>query len=205
MKITINGKEESTQYNHSQLGNLLDQITAENNEEGHYLLKVYVDGQEVDFESPKAREIALDAVESLNIEYGTLDSIVERNIDNAEAYLEKFVPGLEKASDLYRTGNSQEASKFFLNIIDGIDWLSMVIDSVIEAKRLDIHKKAYTNQSLQERKEQLLQLTNQALEANKNKDWVLLADLLEYEILPFYQNWAEILPEIKNEKTNSVH
>ena len=34
-------------------------------------------------------------------------------------------------------------------------------------------------------------------EANKNKDWVLVADLLEYEILPFYGEWSELIPEFR--------
>jgi len=34
------------------------------------------------------------------------------------------------------------------------------------------------------------------VEANQNQDWVLLADLLEYEILPYYTDWEEQLPKI---------
>ena len=37
----------------------------------------------------------------------------------------------------------------------------------------------------------------QMLEANKNQDWVLLADLLEYEMIPFYKVWQEVLSEVK--------
>jgi hypothetical protein len=36
----------------------------------------------------------------------------------------------------------------------------------------------------------------QMLEANQNQDWVLLADLLEYEMIPYYEDWRETLSRI---------
>ena len=36
------------------------------------------------------------------------------------------------------------------------------------------------------------------LEANKSQDWVLLADILEYEMTPFYKEWQTILTKLKN-------
>ena len=37
----------------------------------------------------------------------------------------------------------------------------------------------------------------QMLEANQNQDWVLMADLLEYEMAPFYKDWQEVLSQIE--------
>ena len=55
----------------------------------------------------------------------------------------------------------------------------------------------FNKKSILDRKQLLLDLITQMLTANKNKDWVLLADLLEYEILPYYKEWELILPELK--------
>ena len=34
------------------------------------------------------------------------------------------------------------------------------------------------------------------VEANQNRDWVLLADLIEYELTPFYEEWQTLLPHL---------
>ena len=33
---------------------------------------------------------------------------------------------------------------------------------------------------------------------NQNQDWVLLADILEYEMVPFYKDWENILSKLEN-------
>jgi len=35
------------------------------------------------------------------------------------------------------------------------------------------------------------------LEANQNQDWVLMADLMEYEMIPFYKDWEAVLSRIE--------
>jgi hypothetical protein len=45
----------------------------------------------------------------------------------------------------------------------------------------------------------LVDFTQQMVDANKNQDWVLLADLLEYEILPYYQEWSDLLPQLRSQ------
>ena len=54
------------------------------------------------------------------------------------------------------------------------------------------------DENLQVRQEKLTDLMNQMLEANKNQDWVLLADILEYEMVPFYKDWENILSKLEN-------
>ena len=54
----------------------------------------------------------------------------------------------------------------------------------------------FEQQSLEERQKKLTDLMAQMLESNKNQDWVLMADLLEYEMIPFYTDWQEVLSKI---------
>jgi len=56
--------------------------------------------------------------------------------------------------------------------------------------------KEIEGQSLEDRQETLTGLMAQMLEANQNQDWVLLADLLEYEMIPYYEDWRETLSRI---------
>ena len=121
-----------------------------------------------------------------------LQDLVANNLTNAKEYLEKLVPGFQKAADLFRMGNEQEANQYYLQILDGIDWFSQVILTIVNAQ-VDIFKE----QTLEERQKKLTEFMAQMLEANQNQDWVLMADLLEYEMIPFYKDWQEVLSQIE--------
>jgi hypothetical protein len=119
-----------------------------------------------------------------------------KNVTNAQNYLQRLLPGIEKASELFRNENEIEANKFFVQIIDGIDWFSQVLQVVVAAQGFSMDELSIDGKTMKERHDRLTALTLQMVEANKNRDWVLLADLLEYEILPYYEEWESLLPAL---------
>ncbi len=205
MKIIINNQEHSQDYSGSTLGEITDQILKNKVFHGTFISKLVLDGREIQPDSEETRQLPVDSVKTLELDISNLQDLVIRNLTNAESYLVKLIPGIQKASELFRMGSEQEANHFFINIVDGIDWFSQVVDSVIHALKQDPETMVYKEKSVMDRKTQLLELTTQMLEANKNKDWVLLGDLLEYEALPFYQDWQSILPEMKKQLKNSTN
>ena len=132
------------------------------------------------------------SIDLLALELADLKDLVANNLDNAKEYLEKLIPGFQKAADLFRMGNEQEAHKFYLQILDGIDWFSQVAQTIVNSRENELE-----GQDLKDRQGKLTDFMTQMLEANENQDWVLLADLLEYEMIPLYEDWREALSRIK--------
>ena len=198
MKLLVNGKEETVFHMGETLGDLLLHIQKEGLPQGKVVRSIKIDGQESSPDSPEAQKTPLSEIETLEIEISTLSDIVNKNIENADAYLIRLIPGIEKSVELFRMGNEQEANKFFINIIDGIDWLSQVLDMVLAAKEISPDT-VFNGKSIQDRRANLVDFTQQMVDANKNQDWVLLADLLEYEILPYYQEWSNLLPQLRSQ------
>ncbi|MCH8311505.1 MAG: hypothetical protein IID17_00795 [Nitrospinae bacterium] len=196
MKILINGLEKSFSCEGETLGDLLDHILENETSQGNFFSNIRLNEKEVLVDSPEIRQTPLSQIETLETEILSLNQILEKNIINAQDYLKKLIPGVQKASDLFRSGNEQEANKFFINIIDGIDWFSQVVDSIAKAIDFESDTVIFDGKSFQDRQDHLVKMTRQMVEANQNQDWVLLADLLEYEILPYYTDWEEQLPKI---------
>lgn len=196
MKLLVNGKEETVSHMGETLGDLLLHIEKEGVPQGNVVRSIKIDGQESSPDSPEAQKIPLSEIATLEVEISTLSDIINKNVDNADAYLIRLIPGIEKSVELFRMGNEQEANKFFINIIDGIDWLSQVLDMILTAKAISPDT-VFDGKSIQDRQASLVDLTQQMVDANKNQDWVLLADLLEYEILPYYQEWSDLLPHFR--------
>jgi len=192
MKLLVNGKEETVSHMGETLGDLLLHIEKEGVPQGNVVRTIKINGQESSPDSPEAQKTPLSEIATLEVEISTLSDIINKNIENADAYLIRLIPGIEKSVELFRMGNEQEANKFFINIIDGIDWLSQVLDMILTAKAIS-PETVFDGKSIQDRRARLVDLTQQMVDANKNQDWVLLADLLEYEILPYYQEWSNLL------------
>lgn len=198
MKVFINGKEETPSCQGETLGDFLVHVEQGGLAQGSVIRSIKLNGQESAPDSAVTRRTPLSEIETLEMEVSTLQGIIEKNIENADAYLIRLIPGIEKAVDLFRTGNEQEANQFFINIIDGMDWLSQVLDMILAGKEISPDT-VIDGKSFQDRQACLVDFTRQMVDANKNKDWVLLADLLEYEILPYYEEWAHLLPGFRSQ------
>ena len=191
MKISINGTEtEDPSFKGETLEEVLNAILK--SRQDSYVRRIWLDGQEVSSSTPDTLKTSSATVDLLELELTQLKDLLANNLSNAKEYLEKLIPGFQKAADLFRMGNEQEANKFYLQIIDGIDWFSQVVLTIINAQQ-----HVLDGQSLEERQKKLNELMGQMLEANKNQDWVLMADLLEYEMVPFYEEWQKVLLNIE--------
>ena len=191
MKISINGAEaEESSFQGETLKEVLDAIVKSH--EGTYIRRVWMDGQEVSSSAQDTLMTSTSSVDLLELELANMKDLLATNLGNAKEYLEKLIPGFQKAADLFRMGNEQEAHKFYLQFLDGIDWVSQVSQTIVSSRENELE-----GQDLKERQEKLTGFMAQMLEANQNQDWVLLADLLEYEMIPFYEGWQEMLSRIE--------
>ena len=197
MKVLVNGKEETISFMGETLGDLLSHIEKIGVAQGNVVRSIKIDGQESSPDSSEAQRTQISEIATLEVEISTLADMINKNIENADAYLIRLIPGIEKSVELFRIGNEQEANKFFVKIVDGIDWFSQVLDIILTAKEISPDT-VFEGKSIQDRRTSLVDLTQQMVDANKNQDWVLLADLLEYEILPYYQEWSNLLPGFRS-------
>ena len=193
MKLTINGVEQKeSEFKGETLEAILDMMVK--NTPGSYIRRIWLDQQEFPSDDRETLQKKPADINSLEVELADLKDLVATNLSNALDYLEKLIPGFDQAADLFRTGNEQEANKYYIQILDGMDWFSEVVNVVMSSEG----EGQEPEDSLRIRQAKLTDLMSQMLEANKNQDWVLLADILEYEMIPFYKEWQTILSKLKN-------
>jgi len=190
MKISINGAEtQDPSFQGETLGDVLNAILESRKDS--YIRRIWLDGEEVSSSTQDTLKTSAASVGLLALEMAHLKDLLANNLVNAKEYLEKLIPGFQQAADLFRMGSEQEANKYYLQILDGIDWFSQVVLTIVNAQEDEAE-----GQNLAGRQKKLTDLMAQMLEANQNQDWVLMADLLEYEMIPFYTDWQEVLSKI---------
>ncbi len=192
MKISINGAEtQDPSFQGKTLEEVMNAIVK--SRQNSYIRRIWLDGQEVSSDSQDTLKTLTTSVELLELELAELQDLLANNLTNAKDYLVKLIPGFQKAADLFRMGNEQEANQYYLQVLDGIEWFSQVVIIIVSTQKNKSEEK-----SLEERQKKLTDLMSQMLEANQNQDWVLMADLMEYEMIPFYKDWEEVLSRIES-------
>jgi len=197
MKVSINGvAQEESDFEGETVSAILDAMVQQT--PGSYIRRIWLDDQEFPSDDREALQKKPSDIDSLEVELANLKDLVATNLANALDYLKKLIPGCEQAADLFRAGNEQEANKYYLQILDGIEWFSQVVSVIMSPDEGETELPDTDDESLEVRQKKLTDLMSQMLEANENQDWVLLADILEYEMVPFYKDWEKILSKLKN-------
>ena len=197
MKVSINGvAQEESDFEGETVSAILDSMVQQT--PGSYIRRIWLDDQEFPSDDREALQKKPSDIDSLEVELANLKDLVATNLANALDYLKKLIPGFEQAADLFRAGNEQESNKYYLQILDGIDWFSQVISVIMSPDKGETELPDTDDESLEVRQKKLTDLMSQMLEANQNQDWVLLADILEYEMVPFYKDWEKILSKLEN-------
>lgn len=101
-----------------------------------------------------------------------------------ENYLKRFIHGTEEIISLFRAGKETEALKSMKDVIDGLKWMH---DAITRTQDVQLKKIEVFNM-----KSYLLEM----VDALESMDYVLLCDLLEYEIIPILKNWEKDLSVI---------
>ena len=197
MKVSINGvAQEESDFEGETVSAILDAMVQQT--PGSYIRRIWLDDQEFPSDDREALQKKPSDIDSLEVELANLKDLVATNLANALDYLKKLIPGCEQAADLFRAGNEQEANKYYLQILDGIEWFSQVVSVIMSPDEGETELPDTDDESLEVRQKKLTDLMSQMLEANQNQDWVLLADILEYEMVPFYKDWEKILSKLEN-------
>ena len=102
-----------------------------------------------------------------------MDSILE--------YLPKMIEGVNRAVNHYRSAQEGTANELMVDIIDGMKWLIDAVNHTtsIQKKPIDITE--------------LHEHFSEMISAFENTDYVLLGDILEYEIVSILEVWNEKL------------
>lgn len=102
-------------------------------------------------------------------------------LQTANEYIVKLESGIAESVRLFKSGEEGQAVKMIYDIIDGIEWLTDVMRLTV-----GVHEKKI---EIDETNNQLVEI----VEAFNNEDYILVADLFEYEILPIIGQWKVII------------
>jgi len=141
----------------------------------------------------EAKVIPLDKIYKIEFLTKPLDYVAEKILEDIPVKIDEIISGLKEAAELYRVADEQEAN---LNFVKVVTALRDFINFISQLKRVEIIK--WENLDLEDDYEKLIKLIDEMLDVQEDEDWILLADLIEYELSPLMESWKEITSKMKD-------
>ncbi|MBI4666012.1 MAG: hypothetical protein HY751_06360 [Nitrospinae bacterium] len=172
---------------------------------GELMVELTVDGQTVDISSLRTEgNRSLDGVKAISLT--TMKKPLEmaaRLLREMGGYLGSLSNGVGKIADGFRMGNEDDGNLMLVDALDGIHAFVELIDTVKTLSKTDLAGISIGSGTVAEKEEKLTSVLRQLQEGQVTKDWVMVADLLEYEMAPLIDEWREILPLVEKELLKS--
>ncbi|WP_462325130.1 hypothetical protein [Desulfoplanes sp.] len=191
--IIIDGQEsEYSVNNFENLEELLERVTADEHFQNRIVTDVLINDEVFSEIYPHQAE---------DIESDELDKVEVVSVSNQEmgrsivSEMAKVVPlmaqGAEQIAGLFRQAEDLEALDTYQDLLEvARDFLGMVAT-------LQDELGLSSNQEMGDVLQAFSELLSEMIEVQENEDWVLLADLLEYEFLPVVERWTPVIKDLE--------
>ena len=137
----------------------------------------------------------INSVEIRSIPFGEM----AYNITEELLKVSNFIAtGSKEVAQHFRRGEDDEGLELFQDLLDVIrDFMTMV--SVLRTDFIVTDDNVFADCS-----EQISSLLSEMTDVLEQEDWIMLADLLEYELIPACERWNIIIEELRKALQNTL-
>ena len=197
MNITINGSLVNKSIEHiNNLEEILINLSDTSLPPNHLVGSVTVNGNEFSEVFPgQAKEIAAVNINDLDIETVSLEKFAEAAIKDSAFFVKNIITSVNKTAELFRIYDETEANEKMAQIIDPLRALIVFINSTRIDLKWDFENDQIDGHPIVKDWEKLHSVIDELKLTQEEGDWILYADLLEYELVPVLNVWVNIFEE----------
>lgn len=108
-----------------------------------------------------------------------------------------------QAADRFRTGEIREGNELLALILGDLSVLAGLLADVRHWSEGSGPDQALPTESLEEESRQMLERLRMLQEAQERDDWILLADILEYELSEKVTDWSGLFRDLSTPLANA--
>jgi hypothetical protein len=188
MQIILDGIDVSEDYidknaNFVDLSKILGEIELNLKRFDKLFKEIRVNGMRID---DFINENQHSEVSILEIISTTQEEIIEEIIETSKAYLPRLIDGLQEIVKLFHEGKDQEAVSLFVRAVDGLEWFNSFLKGM-QLANLEIDSKKIISYP---------QIMKNLLNAWERQDFLLVSDIIEYELIPLIEEKFEKVKKI---------
>jgi hypothetical protein len=199
MQITIN--EEYIPEDFSHMRSLEEALVELNNRfvpTGQQLFQVRVNGEFFSERYPReSRYMEIKEISTLDLKTIPDGEMARVILSEAAQQAGILIQAIEKSARLFRVSPENDANHYFAKVLEALRWLLVTWDNACRVLQVDPRQAVSFNDGQPSSFVQGLQdILGEMLDISEAEDYVLLADLMEYELLPTVQEWQQILQSL---------
>ncbi len=197
MNITVNGAPVLDQCRDAvNLEELLLKLSRTTLPQDHLVGVVKVNGEEFSEQyDGQAREVMVKGIQEIEIATIPIEKFAAAAFSDCTVLIGKIIDSVMNTAELFRMYDESEANEQYSKVIDSLRALYQFIDSTQKTIGWDFTASMYQGKPVQTSWERLIEIVDELKQPQEEGDWVLLADLMEYELVPILTQWKEIFGE----------
>lgn len=182
-KVKFEKNEIASRFEHcNTLREVIFEMEKSGTPKGEYVCKINVNGMNMGEEDEiKFANTLRKDINSLEIDFGTLDELVKGMLKSYIQWIPNIKIILLETAKFFQAGDIEKGQKRFLVMLDSCRYY---VSSLIELKRSsrEISETLFVE-------EHFSALIREVMGAFEKQDYVLLADLVEYELYNLFDVW----------------
>ncbi|WP_300154467.1 hypothetical protein [Solidesulfovibrio sp.] len=191
--ISVDGRETGMDIKHFQnLEEILLKIMDGGELEGRVVTDVFVNNESFSEIYPhQAEDIEADEITSVEVKSVPVADMAAEIAVELDKVVLLMEHGARRVADLFRQADDAEALEVYQDLMDVTrDFLNMI--GVLRDESVRVGAQAFDAAA-----EEISSLFSEMVEVLENEDWILLADLLEYEFIPAMSRWKGVIAELR--------
>jgi hypothetical protein len=185
MNVTINESSVSVPEGVATWGELLDWLETGYFKRGQCITKVAVDGEEdIDYRSATACDQALTTVGQIRIESSDFDLVLRESFGEIEQGITAAIETANGVIGLFESRNDSEAYSALAKLLDAARIFFAVFSEDlgwVDPENVEIPRSAIPAA--------LERALTQVISAQESRSWLLLCDIIQYELIPILESW----------------
>ncbi|NJB69346.1 hypothetical protein GGQ74_003048 [Desulfobaculum xiamenense] len=193
--IVIDGRETGLSVNNfANLEELLVRVMEDENLDNRMVTDVIVNKEPFSEIYPhQAEDIPSGEIESVEIVTMAVPEMAVNITRELYKVVRLMAHGSRTVADLFRQADDAEALELYQDLLDVTrDFLGMI---AVLRDEFGLRESQELNDSLEE----ITSLFTEMIEVSENEDWILLADLLEYEFLTAVEKWKGVIAQLRED------
>ncbi len=194
----VDGREHAvTAGEMDELATLIDALSDEVAKDGRFIASLMLDGRELYPSSEWYRSRKLQGIRRVEVITGNSGQLALDALAEGDRCLDELRGMLLRSVEFFRSGNDQKGLTIFIELVTKLEWFVTTVRSVGDVMQVDFTATLMNGMPLSEEIEALNRILLDIVGAQERRDWVLLGDLLEYELEPQLEQCRELLGALR--------
>lgn len=165
--------------------------------EDRIINEVVLNGRMYSEQVPReAAGVDRDAIGILEVQTIPSVDLAHALVKTGPGYMDTLVQAAGLVAEQFRIGDEADANEQLSTFVQTLQDLFSMVDQALEILAISLDRFEVDGVSASAKVKELNQLLQEMISRQEDRDWILLADLLEYELADLLGDWKKILAQV---------